>query len=472
MRHAYREGQAEVYEPKPAYVAAKTLTTVLKGYEFSKALALKEDEHVLLFAKGDQLRLAAWSSADAPRTVTIPANAGRFRVTGHLGKELPQVVADDKGLTLTLTGDVQYLAPIDANASLRLAVAWERFPLEHLATAPTANETMRRPKLPDGSPDLRALLRPYPAMLFHTMSNPLNVTIKANDETIIPGGRVTLELQIAACERAAVLPPLETSLMVNGRLTWSQRCPVIISNPVMLHLLTPVSGTDEARLPILVDNQEGTAFEGLFGAVGANDLVWADPEPRDIPRASEKLITIPLRRMPDGVFTLGLTVCDPYIKDTIRSLPERNYRIIPSDLAQWTVYPDGDAKVISTQVITAGHAETMTGLGEQPTLDLNYHLEKGWKFLRITPTKPIDLGAAREIGMWVFSDGSGNLARLRVVDAGEQTFQPDGGRLNFIGWKWLTFAITPHTAHWGGANDGVAKAPLKLDTLFLLDQAD
>jgi hypothetical protein len=147
-------------------------------------------------------------------------------------------------------------------------------------------------------------------------------------------------------------------------------------------------------------------------------------------------------------------------------------RHVPIEPDGWAVYPDGDAKVASTQKLSPGKAEVMVGLGEQPTLDLDYHMDQGWKFLRITPTKPIDLGAAKEICMWVFSDGSGNLARLRVVDASGQTFQPDGGRLNFIGWKWLTFAITPHTSHWGGANDGVAKAPLKLDTLFLLDQAD
>ena len=112
-------------------------------------------------------------------------------------------------------------------------------------------------------------------------------------------------------------------------------------------------------------------------------------------------------------------------------------------------------------------------LGIIPSLAIDYRLDKGWKFLRLAPTKPIDLGTATAIGMWVKSDGSGNVIRLRVTDSTGQTFQPDAGKLTWDGWKWCEFQLASATAgHWGGANDGKLHPPLKLDTLFLLDQAN
>ena len=81
---------------------------------------------------------------------------------------------------------------------------------------------------------------------------------------------------------------------------------------------------------------------------------------------------------------------------------------------------------------------------------------------------------AGEVGLLTpgILDGSGKVTQIRAFDAIGQVFQPDAGRLNFTGWKWLTVAIELHTPHWGGANDGVVKPPRKLDTLLLLDQAD
>jgi hypothetical protein len=130
VRYDYRKGESPVYEPKPAYLAAKELTTHLAGFTYNKRLWLERNprdardaDHVLLFAKGDDARIAAWTTAPGARVISIPG------------------VLD----TLRLTGTVQYHTPAASDA-LRKLLAWERAPLERFVRAPAtvAGRTVQR----------------------------------------------------------------------------------------------------------------------------------------------------------------------------------------------------------------------------------------------------------------------------------------------------------------------------------------
>ena len=112
VRHAYSPGKTPVYEPKPAYLAAQTLTRLLQGYRFQKRLpAGTPHDYVMAFAgeKGHDVRLVAWTTGDAPRTVVVPVAPGRYTATGHTGECRPPLVADAKGLSLVLTDAPSYL---------------------------------------------------------------------------------------------------------------------------------------------------------------------------------------------------------------------------------------------------------------------------------------------------------------------------------------------------------------------------
>ncbi len=108
VENAYHAGRTPVYDPKPAYVAAKTLTTTLAGYEFAKANKHGEDhEFILEFRKGQRRAWAAWTTGEA-RQSSLPIPAGRYQVISHLGKTAA-ATADDRGLSLELTDAVQYI---------------------------------------------------------------------------------------------------------------------------------------------------------------------------------------------------------------------------------------------------------------------------------------------------------------------------------------------------------------------------
>ncbi|NOX56222.1 MAG: hypothetical protein GXP27_17620 [Planctomycetes bacterium] len=106
----YHAGRSPVYDAKPAYLAAKTLTSVLDGFRFVKRLATgRPDEYALLFRRDDQLRLAVWTTAGTELTVRLPSDPCRFDVVDHLGRRREPLQARDGTLTVRATDAPQYL---------------------------------------------------------------------------------------------------------------------------------------------------------------------------------------------------------------------------------------------------------------------------------------------------------------------------------------------------------------------------
>jgi polysaccharide biosynthesis protein PslG len=92
VSNLYHEGHEPVYDPKPAYFAARTLAMFFGGYRFDKRLDIgSAEDYVLVFRNGIDLRLAAWTTLN-PHEVLIPLNT-----------------ADQKGLIITLTAAPIYL---------------------------------------------------------------------------------------------------------------------------------------------------------------------------------------------------------------------------------------------------------------------------------------------------------------------------------------------------------------------------
>jgi polysaccharide biosynthesis protein PslG len=68
LSNAYHKNENPPLKPKPAYLAAKKLMSELDGYKFEKRVKTqREDDYVLQFKKGDELKLAAWTAGSAHR---------------------------------------------------------------------------------------------------------------------------------------------------------------------------------------------------------------------------------------------------------------------------------------------------------------------------------------------------------------------------------------------------------------------
>jgi hypothetical protein len=112
VSNPYDPAREPVYEPKPAYRAAKTLTTVLNGFRFDRRLEVgSSNDYALVFKKGRATRIVAWTTAAIPHGIVLPAGRGRFEVTSHLGNQLPALFAHHQRLRIVLSDAPQYIIP-------------------------------------------------------------------------------------------------------------------------------------------------------------------------------------------------------------------------------------------------------------------------------------------------------------------------------------------------------------------------
>jgi len=109
VHHDYHAGAAEVYDPKPAYLAAETYGQQLSGYRFKERIKTDSpDGYVLSFTQGEKTCFVAWTAGLGPHAVKIPAPDGVYTVTSYDGKEVSAVKAAGGAMTLVLDDGPQY----------------------------------------------------------------------------------------------------------------------------------------------------------------------------------------------------------------------------------------------------------------------------------------------------------------------------------------------------------------------------
>jgi hypothetical protein len=83
--HVYQSG-AQPFETKPAYVAVSNLNKFLAGYNYQRRLMIgSEEEHLLVFQRGSDTRMIAWTTSSEKRRVVLPF-IGSFSLSDYLGR--------------------------------------------------------------------------------------------------------------------------------------------------------------------------------------------------------------------------------------------------------------------------------------------------------------------------------------------------------------------------------------------------
>jgi hypothetical protein len=97
------DGRTE-FRIKPAYRAAKALSTTLNGHRFLRRMAFGEtDDWALLFGNGQELVIACWTTSGEPRPIYFFNRNTPFRLIDHLGNERSNATGTDgvRGVTLS-----------------------------------------------------------------------------------------------------------------------------------------------------------------------------------------------------------------------------------------------------------------------------------------------------------------------------------------------------------------------------------
>lgn len=142
VRHAHRPKAKQPFEPKPAYLAAKTLTQQLAGLTFSKRLQLPTYgappyPELMLFTGADREVLVGWHGEAGRGEAALPLGREPVAAVDHLGKAAAKTATTKSGPARgTLDDGPRFFSPTKRDPVLRLAAAWPRVPLERVAAAP------------------------------------------------------------------------------------------------------------------------------------------------------------------------------------------------------------------------------------------------------------------------------------------------------------------------------------------------
>jgi polysaccharide biosynthesis protein PslG len=482
--HAEHAGQDPLYTPKPAYLAARTLTTVLKGYRLNKRLGVgTADDYVLLFARDGtpaEVALAAWTTAKEPREVLIPASAGTFRVRGHTGEDLPDAPADKAGLKLTLTDAPKYLTPTQPNDLLRVAAAWQGAPLDVVSRAGKGLELPMTLTNPLATPIRASIVAGAGA---GAAASPSTAPGASKPVEIAPGKSATLVYRYDL-PRTAGGVPLEIALEVEGLGRIVQRVTAEATNPLGLTFIPTMNGGieigvanpsgEELHLRLELTNVAGirpvavTAESHLMAGQKEGTIRWPasdqPPAPAVPTQCSFGLRVLDANdAVPLEVPRMTFTVVDDFGRYTPQTLAKA-YRVIG----------DGDAKVASTQTIALADPPGAYLPNKEKCLRISYDMSKGWKFVQLEPLdaalRKIE-GQPKALGMWMWAAGTGLSPRLRFTDATGQTFQPVAEPITWRGLRYVRFPLDGREAgHWGGANDGVVHYPIHWSSILLIDK--
>jgi len=454
--YPYRADATPVYEPKPAYLAAQTLSRHLEGFRFSKRLMVGDAQHfVLLFQRGKEVRLAAWSSHPDGTEVVIPASPGAFEAVDHLGRRLPNMTAAGPGLRIRLTDAPVYLKPLRPNPVLTMAAQWQRLPSDmpveyrptvRLRTA-FRNTTDRRVRVSDG---LTA------------------VTLKA-------GARCELTTAVAI-ERSVTPKKARLVIRVDNAAPLIQETQITVTNPLSVELRPPSGG----RLPLVVSSPTGSPFRGTVTVqFQSGNSLRSEQRPLLLSTTERrKELEVPMTERPTDTL-IGFRLLDENGRVALSGRPVRFRPVMgvgsapASDEVRLTIVPDGDARVGSEQSLSVAEPPEGAPRPGMRCYRLTYRFDPGWKFLRVVTAQGRALsieGKPTAAAVWIWGDGSRNIPRLRFVDSTNQTFQPDGDPIDWKGWRYVVFPMDgTRSGRWGGADDGVIHYPIRWDSMFLLD---
>ena len=107
--HHFGLVEHDTLQPKPAYLAATTLNSFLKSYEFERRLTVgSSDDYVLSFTNGSDVRYCLWTTLAATHFVTLSIPAGEWIVTSTKG-DSQRISVGREGLKIQISDAPRYL---------------------------------------------------------------------------------------------------------------------------------------------------------------------------------------------------------------------------------------------------------------------------------------------------------------------------------------------------------------------------
>ncbi len=420
--YEYFKDRKPVYNPKPAYIAAKTFNEIFRGFSYKRRLYVGNDDvYILVFSNGQNVRLAAWTTMKEPQTITIPCSPGTFKAITYLGEALTDLSTDLNSLRVTVTDAPIYLIP-------------ER-------------------------PD--KYLNDFANSRGFTKNEKLGIWVKfiSESDSNLPVNRL---MPTTSTSHSSIRVNDSDPVEFNTKTIIYPAYPLIMNMPVI----------ENNELVIRFLNTGGESFEGKLSLNPADGLELAklsNPLPVSIKEGDlTPTLRLPLKKPVKNSYSLSFSL-EQNNHHMKYEIPVKKFSLL-DDFSKynaktlnesWKILPDGDSKVGSEQSIAPG---------ENGAIQVNYRFDEGWKFLRLAPQPTLATieGQPQSLLVNISADGSGNIIRLRFRDSSGQTFQVNGDKMSNKGMMYLTFDLTgKKSSSWGGRQDGVIHYPITFDSLII-----
>lgn len=438
------------WQPRKAATYLQTLVRELKGFRYAKRLVVGgTTDHCLLLEQDGKPKLVAWTTKDRPTQVALPMGAA--------------VVAAQP-----LNAPRQTKTPRDG----RLSVTLDPTPVLYEPTGadPVLDAALRAPAMPAelrarSASDVVGLLEAWDGA--RSAVSRCDLVEDARARSLFVKARLGAARARLAEKQSEIQKLLDQGapfrLRVAGR-----------ANETEFVQETWVRPAVPFRVRWRTD-REGRPFLGL------TDL--ARPEAAGPVRAQIDGRTADLALSADGSEAWSVPVAgstEP--KDAtveVRQGPNAGKGSVK--VARFDGALGKDTGYRGTLDVLSGAGGTVTATvrdappGLRPDLRalvVEYDLKPGHAYLEVRPPdhdKPLK-GRPDRLGFWMHGDGSGHAYRARFYDATGQFFQPDLGRIDWVGWRYVEVPLDQSAAgRWGGANDGIVHYPIGLRAVLLIE---
>jgi len=449
--------------PKPIYNAIKVLTRELDRCKFVSRLASKDDEYILLFKGPLGYRIAAWTNGEE-RRISIPVDTANLVPMVTMNGEATDIKPRGGKLLFRISKSPVYL---ELGQSSQMA-------LEEFLTLKASVDT--RWRLQD--------------VVTATITNPLPHRIKGTLVMDVSGkklGEKQIELGVGESISFRFMPEIvwdgrseliaegtvniegikepiikKISLDTSQRMTATPACPL---NRIMeFRIVSPMMNKVKAKLRLY----------DVKGIKPKNNTISFEVE-------TQTVVGFTLEEPAPKQFSFGYELVDGTGKVIFRN-PVMNYTVIEDFSSVENGKPISDYEVMFGD--GAGKSGTVladlymvdtpyTSLPKIPSCRLRYDIKEDPGFFKLIPNKDVQMTAKPvEVGMWIKGDGTGEIARCRFVDSNGQVFQPEGFKIDWLGWRYKSMPLDgTDCGFWGGPADGKPQPPYKWDSIFLLDSA-
>ena len=454
------------YQPKPAYLAIKTLTAQLAGYTPVGRLGAESGEvYILAFRNGSAYKLAVWRTGE-PGDVAAPQGLTLTGAVNHLGEPLANPAAawegvDDGPRYITLGGDAPawlQMMPVRFEAARNVTAGSDG--------GVTAAVSLRNPTARPVEVVLHPVAQERVAGAW-TCPSPVTIAPEERKELVWRGTLARRDIEELS------LPFAVTVKAEDGAgHRFGETLDLRVANPLLLRLLWRESG-----LGIRIESADATPIRGNIIVRVDGEIAASTPFPNAAPGDAQTVCfdDIDLEEAP---LRVGLRLEDE-AGHLVAALEPMTYQLVdavkaPRDAEAGQYYRiwhegDADRKAELTAAIAAAP-------GEHPpypnALKVDYDMAPGWCFWQAGPKETaMPHPQPKRMLLWVHGDGASGRIRCRVADATGQTFQCDDGSIDFQGWRYVELSLEDPSGSWGGADDGVIHPPLHWVSYYLQDPA-